>query len=163
MQMVLGDGAGWNWRGHHSIGLREFYSRARKEKANEYPATVKAVALLGQYLGEKTNGYYYSKAQNLSRTLRAAYDDALKEADVLVMPTTPMKAMRLPEPGDSTAYFQSALGNINNTCPFDVTGHPAISIPCGLIEGLPVGLMLIGRRFDESTVLRAAYGFEQSR
>lgn len=161
VQMVLGDGAGWNWRGHHSTSLREFYSRARKERASEFPATVKAVALLGQYLGEKTSGVYYSKAQNLSRTLRAAYDEALREADVLVMPTTPMKAMPIPEPGDAAAYFQSALGNITNTCPFDVTGHPAISIPCGRIDGLPVGLMMIGRHFDESAVLRAAHAFEQ--
>jgi len=59
------------------------------------------------------------------------------------------------------AYFASALGNINNTCPFDVTGHPAISIPCGKVDGLPVGLMLIGRHFDEATVLRAAHGYER--
>ena len=161
MQMVLGNGAGWNWRGHHSVALREFYGAARKEKANDYPATVKAVAMLGCYIGEKTGGVYYSKAQNLSRTLRAAYDEALKEADVLVMPTTPMKAMRIPQPDNPTAYFQSALGNIANTCPFDVTGHPAISLPCGKIDGLAVGLMMIGKHFDESTVLRAAHAFER--
>ena len=49
-----------------------------------------------------------------------------------------------------------------NTAPFDVTGHPAMSVPCALSNGLPVGMMLVGRRFDEATVLRAAHAFEQS-
>jgi amidase len=49
-----------------------------------------------------------------------------------------------------------------NTAAFDATGHPAMSLPCGQIDGLPVGMMLVGRRFDEGSILRAAYGFEQA-
>jgi amidase len=49
-----------------------------------------------------------------------------------------------------------------NTCPFDVTGHPAMSVPCGLIDGLPVGMMLVGKSYDEATIYRAAYAFEQA-
>lgn len=49
-----------------------------------------------------------------------------------------------------------------NTCPFDVTGHPAMSVPCGLVDGLPVGLMLIAKHYDEATIYRAAYDFEQA-
>jgi amidase len=49
-----------------------------------------------------------------------------------------------------------------NTCPFDVTGHPAMSVPCGMVEGLPVGMMLIGKHWDEATIYRAAYAFEQA-
>ncbi len=49
-----------------------------------------------------------------------------------------------------------------NTAPFDVTGHPAMNVPCGLSQGLPVGMMLIGKSFGESTVLRASHAFEQS-
>ena len=160
-QMVRGDGAGWNYRGHYLEGLCDFYGRARRARANDFPLTVKSVVLLGQYLTDRYNGHYYSRAQNLARELRAAYDRALEEVDVLLMPTTPMKAMRIPRSGDAAAYFASALGNINNTCPFDVTGHPAISIPCGKADGLPVGLMLIGKHFDEATVLRAAHGYER--
>jgi amidase len=160
-QMVRGDGAGWNYRGHYLEGLCDFYGRARRARANDFPLTVKSVVLLGQYLSDRYNGHYYARAQNLARQLRAAYDRALDELDVLLMPTTPMKALRIPKSGDVAAYFESALGDINNTCPFDVTGHPAISIPCGKVDGLPVGLMLIGRHFDESTVLRAAHGYER--
>jgi amidase len=50
---------------------------------------------------------------------------------------------------------------IGNTAPFDATGHPAMSLPCGLAEGLPVGLMLIGKHYDEATIYRAAHAFEQ--
>jgi amidase len=160
-QMVRGDGAGWNYRGHYLEGLCDFYGRARRARANDFPLTVKSVVLLGQYLSDRYNGHYYARAQNLARHLRAAYDQALEGVDVLLMPTTPMKAMRIPRSGDTAAYFASALGNIYNTCPFDVTGHPAISIPCGKAEGLPVGLMLIGRQFDETMVLRAAHGYER--
>ena len=49
-----------------------------------------------------------------------------------------------------------------NTCPFDVTGHPAMSVPCGMVDGLPVGMMLVGKMYDEATIYRAAYAFEQA-
>ena len=54
-----------------------------------------------------------------------------------------------------------SLEMIANTCPFDVTGHPAMSVPCGLSNGLPVGMMLVGRKWEEPTVLRASHAFEQ--
>ncbi len=161
-QMVRGDAMGWNWRGHHALGIRDFYGRARRARANDFPMTVKLVVLLGQYMSDRYNGHYYAKAQNLGRTLRAAYDAALAEADVLVMPTMPMRAMRIPEKPDLQTYFTSALGMLHNTCPFDVTGHPAISVPCGQSDGLPIGLMIIGRHFDECSLLRVAHAYEQA-
>jgi amidase len=161
-QMVRGDGMGWNWRGHYSVGIADFYGRARRARGNDFPTTVKLVVLLGQYLSDRYNGHYYAKAQNLSRWLRTAYDEALAEAEVLVMPTTPMKAMAIPENPDLPTYFKTTLGMIHNTCPFDVTGHPAISVLCGQVDGLPVGMMLIGKHCDESTVLRIAHAYEQA-
>jgi amidase len=162
-QMVRGDGIGFNYRGHYSLGLCDFYGRARRARGNDIPPTVKLIAMLGQYMSDRYNGHYYAKAQNLSRTLRRAYDDALDAADVLVMPTTPMKAQLIPVNPDLPAYFQAALGMIHNTCPFDVSGHPAISIPCGSVDGLPVGLMMIGRHFQEDALLGAANAYEQRR
>ena len=53
-----------------------------------------------------------------------------------------------------------ALNMVGNTCPFDASGHPAMTVPCAKVDDLPVGMMLIGRRFDEATVLRAAAAFE---
>jgi amidase len=112
---------------------------------------------------ESYHGRYYAKAQNLGRKLTAAYDAALESVDLLVMPTLPMKATPLP-PADAPReeVVARALEMIFNTCPFDVTGHPAMTVPCGLSEGLPVGLMLVGKRWGEETVLRAAHAFEQT-
>ena len=57
--------------------------------------------------------------------------------------------------------MKRALEMLANTAPFDLTHHPAMSVPCGLRDGLPIGMMLIGKHFDESTIYRAAHAFEQ--
>ena len=59
-------------------------------------------------------------------------------------------------------YVDSALNMISNTSPFDISHHPAMAIPCGMSNGLPVSMMLIGKHFDEPTIYRAAFAFEQS-
>jgi amidase len=59
--------------------------------------------------------------------------------------------------------MQRATENMGNTFPFDLTSHPAMSIPCAIKDGLPIGMMLVGRHFDEMTLYRAAHAFEQSR
>ena len=93
--------------------------------------------------------------------LRAAYDEALSGVDLLVMPTLPLKATLLPAPDASREdYVARALEMISNTCPFDVTGHPAATVPAGMSAGLPVGMMLTGRHWEDGTVLRAADAFQ---
>jgi amidase len=117
---------------------------------------------MGQYLHDNYHGRYYAKARNLSRLLRQAYDEALQQADVVVMPTTPMVATELPPPDASLPQIVGhAWGMLQNTTGANVTGHPAISVPCGLSQGLPVGMMLVGRYDEDATVLRAAHAFEQ--
>lgn len=159
--MVRGDGAGFNWRGHYSLGLRDFYGRARRSRPDDLPATVKLLTLFGQYINDRYNGHYYAKAQNLRRTLHAAYEAVFSEVDLLALPTTPMKPMLIPVNPDLPAYFRAAFGTGVNAVPFNLTGHPAISVPCGKIDGLPIGMMLVGRLFEDSTVLRAAHAYEQ--
>lgn len=160
-QMILHDGMGLNWDGYYTTGLVDYYGRARRVLADNYSDTVKFVILLGQYMANKYYGRYYGKAQNLAPVLRGAYDTALKEVDLLIMPTIPMKAMPLPTKPDTGVYFKTALGMIQNTCPFDVTNHPAMTIPCGKSQGLPIGMMLIGRHFEDDVVLKAAHAFEK--
>jgi amidase len=78
------------------------------------------------------------------------------------MPTLPLKATELPEPGcPMEVYVARALEMIPNTAPFDVTGHPAMNVPCAMSQGLPVGMMLVGRHADEATILRAADAYER--
>ncbi|HEX2631747.1 MAG TPA: amidase family protein, partial [Bradyrhizobium sp.] len=120
--------------------------------------------LFGTYINNIFGPRYYGKALNISRRLTATYDQVLKENDLLLMPTTPMKATPLPAANASREeYVARALEMISNTAPFDITHHPAMSLPCGMADGLPVGLMLVGRHFEESTIYRAAHAFEQAR
>ena len=162
MLMVRGNSMGTNWKGHYTTGLLDVYARGWQSRANDLSETTKLVVMLGQYMQDNYHGRYYAKAQNLARSLRAAYDEALQQADLLVMPTLPMKATPIPPPTASREeYVARALEMIPNTCPFDVTGHPALTVPCGTSNGLPVGMMLVGRHWEDGTVLRAGHAFEQ--
>jgi amidase len=162
MLMVLGNSMGTNWKGHYTTSLLDAYARGRLTRSNDLSETVKLFMMLGSYVSERYHGRYYAKAQNLGRSLTAAYDAALHDCDLLVMPTLPLKATKIPPPDASREeYVARALEMIPNTCPFDITGHPAINVPCGMSEGLPVGMMLVGRLGEDSTVLRAADTFER--
>ncbi|MGE0483129.1 MAG: amidase [Gammaproteobacteria bacterium] len=161
--MIKGNGMGTNWKGYYNTGLLDVFARGRLTRPNDLSETTKLVMLTGQYMEDHYHGRYYAKAQNLGRRLRAAYDAALDNYDVLLMPTMPMKATRIPPKGcPREEYVARALEMVINTAPFDVTGHPAMSVPCAMSNGLPVGMMLIGRHYDEATVLRAAHAFEQA-
>lgn len=158
--MVRGDAFGTNWRGHYSTQLMDFYGRARRARGHDFSDTVKATVLTGHYMSEHYNRHYYGKAQNVGRRLAREYDRALQQYDLLVMPTTAMKAVQKPLDKSLRSTLAGALGNLHNTAPFDVSGHPAMSVPIGLSEGLPVGMQLVGKRWDEATVLKAAHAYQ---
>ncbi|MFN8555888.1 MAG: amidase [Dehalococcoidia bacterium] len=161
--MVRGNGGGTNWKGHYGASMFEAFARGRRARPNDLAPTVKLVALMGHYLQEAYQGRTYAKAQNLARTLTAAYDEAFRDVDLLLMPTTPMKATPLPAPDAGVAeIIRRAWEPLPNTMPFDVSGHPAVSVPCAMSGGLPVGMMLVGRRWEDATVLRAAHAYEQT-
>ena len=160
--MMLGNGFGTNWKGLFVTSLIDRYARWR-DRADELSHSLKYVILLGQYMLNQYGGRYYGKAQNISRRMRAAYDRALADCDLIVMPTLPITATPIP-PADAPIelVIQRAHEMFANTAVFDATGHPALTVPCGLADGLPVGLMLVGRHFDEATIYRAANAYEQS-
>jgi amidase len=158
--MMKGNGMGTNWRGLYNTTLLDAHS-AWKHRADELSDSLKITMLLGQYFTKHYRGHFYAKAQNLNRKLRAAYDAAMSNYDLLLMPTLPMKATPLPPPdAPRELYIQRAFEMVPNTAPFNASGHPAMSIPCGMSNGLPVGLMFIGKYFDEPTIYRAAAAFE---
>jgi amidase len=109
---------------------------------------------------DRYGGRHYAIAQNLARDLDAAYEKAFNEVDILVMPTTPRKATRFLTNGSRKDYLHTGFGSHWNTCPFNVTGHTAINVPCGRNGSLPIGMMLVGRRFEDASLLRAAHAFE---
>lgn len=162
MQMLHGNGFGFNWKGLYVPSLMQAHD-AWRQRADDFSDTLKVTVLFGQYVLNKYHGLHYARAQNLARRLTRAYDDVLSRFDALLMPTVPLKAPKIPAAGaDVAEVCARGFEMIANTAPFDVTGHPSLSIPCALRDDLPVGLMLTGRHWDESTLYRAAHAFEQS-
>jgi len=160
--MMWGDGYGLSRSDLYSVSLMDFH-RNWRHRANELSETTKLFLMLGTYILNQHGSRYYGKAMNIARRLTAAYDRVLTDHDLLLMPTTPMKATPLPgRQASREEYIQRALEMIGNTAPFDVTHHPAMSVPCGMVDGLPVGMMLVGKHFDEPTIYRAAQAFEKS-
>lgn len=160
------DGTGYFVDGHYNTDMAAAFGKARRAQADEFAPTVKLKCILGQYLKQEYYGRYHGKAANLRPELRAAYDEHLETFDLLAMPTTPMTAFELEADisrKEAVNRAQGKKGRTRNTMPFDMTGHPAISVPCGRNEtGLPIGLMLVGRHFEEETVIAAADAFEQA-
>jgi amidase len=162
VQMMHGNGMGFNWRGMYMTSLLDYHAGWRA-RADELSPSLKVSMFVGEWFLRQHRGRYYAKAQNLARQLRAAYDNALGQVDVLLMPTVPMTAQPIPELGAPLAETISrAFEMVGNSAAFDASGHPAMSIPCGLVGGLPVGAMLVGKHWDEYTIYRIAAAFERS-
>ena len=160
-QMMHGNGMGFNWEGLYTTSLLDAHANWRA-RANQLSRTLKISMFAGEYFMKQYRGHFYAKAQNLSRLLRKTYNEALSRHELLLMPTTPMKATPIP-PQDAplALYCQRGFEMLANTAPFDVSGHPAMNVPCGLSAGLPVGMQLVGAHYNESTIYRAAHAFEQ--
>ena len=114
------------------------------------------------------NGRVYAKAQNVRPTYIRAYDAALANVDLLVMPTCIMTAPKNHTPGSYLEAVEDNLATANskgsrNTLPFNYTGHPALALPVGKSSGgLPVSMQIVGRFFEDPLVMRAAYAYQQS-
>jgi len=162
-QMVDLNGYGLNWKGLYDPEVIEHYGNQWRADGTKFSETVKFVLLTAGAAVERHHGKHYAMAQNIAYELRQAYDEALSRYDVLVMPTLPMQATVIPGPdAPRDEILLRGLEMIANTCVTDVTGHPACSVPAGLANGLPTGMMIIGKQWDDATVLRVAHTFEQA-
>jgi len=143
---------------HQGSSLLETYLETRREFIGAEP---RRRILLGTYA--LSSGYYdayYRKAKQVQTLIRNAYASAMTKVDMLLTPTTPSVAFRLGEKtNDPLAMYLEDLFTVGA----NVTGLPAISVPCGDDGGLPVGLHLTGRAFEESALLAAARAYEESR
>ena len=162
MSPMARDAMGLGWKGRHPMDLAEFYVKHRQERAALFPPEVKLWLVMERMLDRSSDGLYYGRAQNVALAVRAAYDHALEQVDVLVMPTVAARPPKLPPPNvDFATSLKLADGAALNTPQFDLTGHPGLSVPCGKLDGLPIGMMFVGRLGDDATVLRAGHAFEQ--
>ncbi len=138
--------------------LIDMYMNSR---AKGFGAEVKRRIMLGTYA--LSSGYYdayYKKAQQVRTLIKNDFENAFKKVDIVVTPTSPTAAFRLGEKTEDP--LQMYLADIF-TISVNLAGVPAISIPCGFTSGnLPAGLQLIGKHFDEETILKTAYAYEQS-
>lgn len=140
--------------------------------ADALPLNLKQNVIAGEYLRRRYAGGLYTRAQNLRPELAACYDEALVGLDCLVMPTTPDVAPPFSEPaGDAEAVDLKVFGGgglrltdiVANTAAFDFTGHPAVTVPCGDVDGLPVGFQVVCRRHEDRTMLQVARAVELTR
>lgn len=149
--------------GWYDTGAAAYLSRALRARAGELPVSMQSSMLLAEHIRRHCDAGVYGKAQNLARAIAADYDEALADIDALVMPTVPIKPPAAGQERTLQTMLQQEGGSnlAANTLPFNATGHPAITVPCGEHDGAPVGMTLVGDRFDESTLFRLADGFER--
>ena len=144
--------------GHHAAGGKDLVAMTAKTRAEGFGAEVKRRIMLGTYV--LSAGYYeayYGKAQRVRTLIRRDFDRVFGEVDALLAPTAPTPAFRLGEIDDPlTMYLNDVF-----TIPASVAGIPAISVPCGFsAAGLPIGLQIIGKPFDEPMLFRIAGAYE---
>jgi aspartyl-tRNA(Asn)/glutamyl-tRNA(Gln) amidotransferase subunit A len=153
------DGVRYGHRSKEARTLSDMYRRSRDEG---FGAEVKRRIMLGTYA--LSAGYYdayYLKAQKVRTLLTRDFEEAFSKVDAIVTPTSPTAAFKLGEKVDDPLAMY--LADIY-TVTADLAGIPGISIPCGETrEKLPIGLQILGKHFDEATILRVAYAYEQSR
>lgn len=152
--------------GREDVVDPDFTARQRtwRDRPDLLPESAVAQLLMSEFIKREKGYAPVARSTRLIGRLRAAYDHALGSVDILLMPTTPMKASLLPPPDASREQvLHLAFSPASNTRTFNFTHHPALSLPCGMSEGLPVGLMLVGRAFEEATLYRAASAFEDQR
>jgi aspartyl-tRNA(Asn)/glutamyl-tRNA(Gln) amidotransferase subunit A len=151
------DGVRYGHRAKGDGDLRTLYARTRDEGFGDEP---KRRIMLGTYA--LSAGYYeafYGQAQKVRTLIKQEHDALFERFDVLVSPTSPTVAFQLGERTQNplAMYLSDVL-----TIPSNMAGLPGLSIPCGLSEGLPVGLQLIGPQFSENTLFRAGYALERA-
>ena len=152
--------------------LMATFGRLKQSSPSELPANVKLNLLMGSYLRQRYHGRLYAKANNVRPTFVRQYDRVFHDVDLLVMPTTPFKPWRWREPQNyEQALEHTIFGGeegpnlrdlVANCGPFNLTGHPAISVPCGKSQGLPIGMMLVAPSFREDVLFQASYAYQQS-
>jgi amidase len=159
--LMASSGNGRGWRGRYWPELASALGPGLRAHAQHLSAQMKITLVLGSYLRREYSGALYAKAQNLRSWQREAYDRALAEVDVLLMPTVPGP----PHANDPSLPLAERVlrgwAVLSNTYPTDMTGHPALTIPAAEAEGLPVGVMLVGPRFADDRLLAVAATYER--
>ncbi|WIV67413.1 amidase [Natrialbaceae archaeon AArc-T1-2] len=162
LDAMIGEGLGHGFKAWYNTSWIDAFGKFRRAQADDFPARLKLSLLMGAYANRAYHSRYYADGMNLVVELTERYDDCLETCDLLAMPTTVVTAPELDPEQDQFDRLRET-GIVANTTAFNRTGHPAISVPAGEVDGLPVGVQLVGARFDDATVLNGAYALERSR
>ncbi|WP_306055497.1 amidase [Natronococcus wangiae] len=161
LDAMTGEGVGHGWKAWYNRSWVETFGKARRAQSDDFPARLKLLLLMGAYTNREYHSRYYARGMNLVVELTKRYDEVFARYDLLAMPTTLETALeRRPDQDEHDRLRHTEIRH--NTMPFNRTGHPAVSVPAGEVDGLPVGLMLVGPRFDDATVLNAAHALESA-
>lgn len=148
--------------GWYDTGLMEVFGKFRRTRADDLPEEGKATLLAMEYIDDKYGAVTYGRAQNIRRKLEARLNALFEEVDLLAMPTMPIEPFVMDDQANRSDQTFQTFTMCRNTVTSSLTDHPSVSLPCGTVSGLPVGLMLVGDHFAESTLLRAGYAFERN-
>ncbi|KAL1836927.1 hypothetical protein VTK73DRAFT_4878 [Phialemonium thermophilum] len=159
--------------GRRQVMLTDLLARKELPYSAAAIARMNMVSKDGLLAGEYGWTHYplaYPKAVNLTRKLRDAYDAALEQVDLLVMPTTVTPSSPFPAPdAPPLDHARAASGKLENTSPFNGTGHPALAMPIGFVPALadpavqvPASMQIVGRFFDEVRILQTAFAWENA-
>lgn len=159
---VTGGGNGYHWRGRYWPEFADTLAAAVRDRTHDLSPQVKVALMVGLHLRREHAGSVYARAQNARPNLRAAYDRALSGADLLLMPTTPGLAHVCDGAMPIHDQLMRGWALLANTAPTDMTGHPSLSMPAAEADGLPVGVMLVGRHFEDGQLLAVARTFERT-
>lgn len=152
--LLCGDPWGMKLEAPYPLALLKTFREHRARKGFDASLRTRQFLIAAEFTQRLHGIEAAATSQCAAAALRARYDAALAECDMLAMPTTPHTAALLPNPDDLRASNFAAESMAANTCPFNLTHHPALSVPCGFVDGLPVGLMLVGRHGDEELLFR---------
>jgi amidase len=162
--MVQSGGAGFGHLGRISPDAIATMRAQARLGSDHFPPGLKTALVTAEHLRTMYLGVHYAKIQNLRLELRRQITELFNDHDLLLAPTvTTVAVERLEGRHTATEVLANAPYQIGaNTCPLDLSGHPALTLPCGASrdEGLPIGLQIIGPRFDEQTVYQAAFALE---
>lgn len=150
------DGIRYGYRAENVENLEDIYVKSRSEGFGD---EVKRRIMIGTYsLSAGNFDAHYKKASQVRTLICEDFAKVLKEYDVILAPTSPTPAFTIGEVQDPVAMYTSDL----LTIPVNLAGLPSMSIPCGFVDGLPVGMQIIGRPFDEATIYQVASAFEKA-